>query len=103
MDPVWPESGAWPTVYAVRQLLDVTGDDFEDELTALLAAAIAQVKADVGAWVDDTDTPDEALGQAALRAVVLLRPNSNDGLEALRSDRVYRGLLMGHRRTFGFA
>jgi hypothetical protein len=98
---------AWPELDELKQLLDVTSEDFDGnddyELTRLsrvLAAAIDRVKNDVGAWDEDTDAPTERLAQAALRMAELLatRPESE-----MTRDVTYSRLIYGHRRKFGVA
>jgi hypothetical protein len=102
---------AWPELDEVKQVLDVTSDDWDGEessgggttrLTRLLAAAIAKVKLDVGLWDEDVDEPDDALAQAALRIAELmaLRPEAAIGTV---TDPTYNRLLYGHRRSFGIA
>lgn len=94
----------WPELDELKQLLDVTSTDWDDELTRQLDAAILQVKIDVGAWDEMTDEPDESLAQAAIRLAVLLRANVDTQSTALLSaDPVYMALLKGHRRRFAFA
>lgn len=102
----------WPKLDELKQVLDVESVDWDGEidgygdgptrLTRLLAAAIAKVKADVGAWDEYTDVPDESLSQAALRMAELmaLRPEAAAGVV---SDPTYQRLLTGHRRSFGIA
>lgn len=97
----------WPELDELKQLLDITsldwdGDLDETRLTRLLAAAIAQVKTDVGDWDELVDVPDAALAQAALRKAELLaqRPDSAGNVA---NDPVYRNLILGHRRRFGTA
>jgi len=107
--------GDWPLVAELKQLLDVTSDDWDDELERQLAAAVAQVKTDVGAWDEAEDVPDESLAQAAIRLAVLLRANadfdsSQGGSQrfaavatSLSNDPIYKRLLKGHHRRFGIA
>jgi|SRR3990172_8957165 len=98
----------WPQLDELKQVLDVESTDWDGDvdgptrLTRLLAAAIAKVKADVGAWDEYSDSPDESLSQAALRMAELmaLRPEAAVGVVA---DPTYQRLLFGHRRTFGIA
>ena len=93
----------WPAVGELKQLLDITGDDWDDELGRQVEAAIVQVKLDVGDWDELTDLPDEPLAQAAIRMAVLMRANAEVGTTALAADPVYRTLLKGHRRRFPFS
>ena len=101
---------AWPELDELKQLLDITSEDWDGEpeeygeetrLTRLLDAAIAKVKADVGDWGEE-DEPDTRLAQAALRMAELLalKPELAAGTVA---DPTYRRLLFGHRRRFGIA
>ncbi len=100
---------AWPELDELKQVLDVTSDDWDGDgyedltrLSRLLAAAIARVKIDVGHWDEYEDEPDDALAQAALRMAELmaLRP---EAAEAALADPTYARLLKGHRRVFGIA
>lgn len=111
----------WPDLGELKQTLDVTSDDWDgaeesggstSRLTRVLAAAIAQVKADAGglddegeprAWDDDIDLPDESLSQAALTLAVDLwqRPEETTGPPIRNAT--YNRLLKGHRRVFGIA
>lgn len=97
----------WPQLDELKQLLDITSDEWDGEdeygddtrLSQILAAAIERVKADVGHWDEAYDEPDARLARAALRMAELLstRPESAD------ADTTYRRLLAGHRRVFGVA
>jgi len=102
---------SWPDLEELKQVLDVESDDWDgaessggsvSRLTRLLAAAIAQVKADVGDWDEDTDEPDEALAQAALRLAELLALRPDAAVGAIR-DPTYNRLMFGHRASFGVA
>jgi hypothetical protein len=92
----------WPSTDEVKQVVDVTSDDWDDTLARVTAAAIAKVKLDVGDWDEDVDEPDDALAQAALRMAELisLRPEAAVGVV---TDPTYNRLLFGHRRSFGIA
>lgn len=97
----------WPELDELKQVLDVTSDDWDGDvddtrLTRLLSAAIDRVKLDVGAWDVLTDEPDESLAQAALRMAELmaLRP---EAAVSVINDPTYERLLYGHRRRFGIA
>lgn len=93
----------WPDADELKQVLDITSEDWDDTIDRALAGAIAQVKHDVGHWDEYEDEPDEALSQAALRLGELIgtRPNADTG--ELAKDPTYRTLLKGHRRVFGIA
>ena len=101
----------WPQLDELKQVLDITSDDWDGEATSsesetrlsrLLESAIDKVKADVGGWDEILDEPDARLAQAALRMAELLalKPELAAGTV---SDPTYRRLLFGHRRKFGFA
>ena len=90
----------WPTLAELKQVLDVTSDDWDDQLTRVLAAAIHQVKLDVGDWDDMSDTPDEDLAAAAL-VKAEMASNTTTDTEVLQ--RRYQSLLKGHRRRFAIA
>lgn len=92
----------WPLTAELKQLLDVSGNEWDDEFDRQVEAAIAQVKLDVGDWDEMTDAPDESLAHAAIRLAVLLRANEAPS-ESLSNDRVYQRLLKGHRRRFPIA
>ena len=98
----------WPTLADVKQKLDVTSTDWDDQIDVLRVAAIDQIKAEVGDWDELTDAPDEALSSAALLRVYELA--SADASLQGTVDRFgtrhlskSEQLLMGHRRRFPFA
>ena len=93
----------WPDADELKQVLDITSEDWDDTVDRVLAAAIAQVKSDVGNWNETDDAPDESLAQAALRMGELISTRPSAPVASLASDPAYRTLLKGHRRTFGFA
>lgn len=101
---------AWPELDELKQVLDVTSDDWNGDgeyddgtrLTRLLAAAIERVKLDTGGWDEYTDEPDEALSQAALRMAELLALRPEVAATAA-ADPTYQRLLKGHRRRFAIA
>lgn len=97
---------AWPTTAELKQRLDVTSDDWDDQLDRLLAAAIAETKSRVGDWVDDFDQPDEAVSQSALELAVELSMNREEFSQIRGTDRLInrsksKQLLFGKRRRFG--
>ena len=117
---------AWPELDELKQVLDVTSDDWDGEplsggdednqtgLTRLLATAIAAIKAYVGNWDEDVDEPDDNLSQAALRLAELLalKPElaaTVVGGRGVRmtsfaaADPTLSTLLYGRRRSFGIA
>ena len=101
---------AWPELDELKQVLDTDpssdawdGDDDGTRLTALLAAAIQHVKDETG---QDTDTPSDGLGRAALRLAELmaLRPEVAAAIgrgATFISDPAYLSFLFGQRRVFG--
>lgn len=93
---------AWPDLDELKQVLDVTSDDWDTTLERVLDSAIAKVKADVGDWDEDIDVPDERLAQAALRMGELLAQRPDSAANVL-NDAVYRNLLFAHRRKWGTA
>jgi hypothetical protein len=88
----------WPTVNELKTRLDITSNDWDSQLTRLLAAAIAETKLRVGDWVEGVDTPDDALAQSALERAVAYGMTGEDAASP-KADR----LLIGHRRRFGIA
>lgn len=101
----------WPDLDELKAVLNVEGEDWNDHLSGLLAAAIEKVKDDVGSWDESTDSPDSRLAKAALRAAALMQTNAvvssqtdtgHSINEAVDLDPVYTANLKGHRRTFGF-
>lgn len=98
----------WPDLDELKQWRDVTGSEWDGtsdstRFTRELAAAIAQVKLDVGLWDELTDVPDEALGEAAMRMAVLIRANAEIPTQLLSRDPIYQACLKGHRRRFSLA
>jgi hypothetical protein len=96
----------WPTSAELKQRLDITSDDWDDQLARLLAAAIAQTKQRVGDWVEDFDQPNEAIAQSALELAVELSATRDEfarirGTDVLVDRSKSKQLLMGHRRRFG--
>jgi hypothetical protein len=93
----------WPDEDELKRVLDIDSDDWDTTVERVLAAAIAKVKGDVGAWDEDNDEPDDSLAQAALRMgeLMSLRPNALPG--AVAQDPTYQRLLSGHRKAFGIA
>jgi len=90
----------WPDAAELKQVLDVTGDDWDLTLDRVLAASVRKVKSDVGDWDDDVDEPDENLSQAALRMGELLALRPEAAADSIK-DPTYDRLLAGHRRVFG--
>jgi hypothetical protein len=90
---------AWPTTAELKQRLDITSDDWDDQLDRLLAAAIAETKQRVGNWVEDYDRPDEAVSQSALELAVEVAQTGEAAASSVASKS--RHLLYGKRRRFG--
>jgi len=92
----------WPDLDDIKQVLNVESDDWDTRIEAVRVAAIDKVKRDVGGWDEDTDEPDDALSQAAVRMAELMseRPTAPTQ-RSLGQDPSYRSLLSGHRRKFG--
>jgi hypothetical protein len=92
----------WPDADELKQVLDVTSEDWDETLDRVLASAIRRVQLDVGDWDEYTDEPDENLSQAALRMAELMALRPESAVGAI-NDPTYNRLLKGHRRTFGVA
>lgn len=88
----------WPTATDLKRRLDITSDDWDDDMDRLLESGIRWVKVKVGDWNEDTDAPDESLSQAALERAVELATNG-ETVSPLPSKAVAQ--LYGHRRRFG--
>lgn len=93
----------WPTVDELKQTLDIDSSAWDVTMTRQLAAAVTQVKIDVGLWDELTDMPDESLAQAAMRLAVLMRTNAEVPPALLSMDPIYQSCLKGHRRRFAIA
>lgn len=93
----------WPAVSELKQVLDITSDDWDDTLSPLLAAAINKVKKDVGNWNDVTDSPDDSLNRAALRMAELMALKPEVATAVRVRDMAYQAYLFGHRRSFGIS
>lgn len=103
----------WPETAELAQVLDVENvEDWATTLDRVMAAAIEQVKTDVGRWDEYVDEPTESLSQAALRLaeLIALKPEVAAAVAGvgrvpagISMDPVYQRLLVGHRRRFGFA
>jgi len=93
----------WPTLDELKQTLDVTSDDWDDQLHRQLEASIEQVKRDIGDWDEAEDEPDGELSHAALRLAVLGRSNAEAPTTLLTNDPVYQRYIKGHRRRFPIA
>lgn len=99
--------GTWPTLADFARLVDVDAESIaadatlERALEKQLAAGIALVKDQVGAWDDVIDMPDDSLWGAALRAAYLL--SLKESPAAIVSDQVFMTYMVGHRRRFAIA
>lgn len=93
----------WPDLEELKQVLDVTSDDWDGDdgsrLTAVLESAIEHVKADVGLWDEYEDLPDVPLNRAALRMAELMALNPAAATDNAQ-DPVYQAHLFGHRKRF---
>lgn len=105
----------WPELEELKQVLNVDpdgNDDWDATLGLILASAIEKVKADVGEWDDDVDSPTDALSRAALRMAELMaqRPTvlstfaqgRQSRNASLSDDPAYQAHLFGSRKRFGF-
>jgi hypothetical protein len=89
----------WPTTAELKQRLDITSDDWDSQLSRLLAAAIAETKQRVGNWVEDYDRPNEQVSQSALELAVEMAQTGNEAVSSTKSKS--HALLVGNRRRFG--
>lgn len=90
---------AWPTTAELKQRLDITSTDWDDQLDRLLAAAIAETKSRIGEWDEDYDQPDEAISQSALELAVEVAQTGEAASSSVTAKS--RTLLYGKRRRFG--
>jgi hypothetical protein len=93
----------WPGPDELKQILDVTSEDWDETLDRVLSAAIAHVKQDVGGWDDAVDEPDDSLAQAALVAAEVLSQRTEVARSQAISDPRYLMLIKGHRKRFAVA
>ena len=94
---------AWPDADELKQVLDITSDDWDETVERVLASAIKQVKEDVGRWDEYLDEPDDKLSQAALRMGELISTRPTGDTTDLSKDPDYAALIKGRRRVFGFS
>jgi hypothetical protein len=88
----------WPQLDDLKRDQNMLDDStYDGEMEVILAAAIGQIKLEVGNWDELTDAPNEAMAEAALRRAVEL---SSDVLPP-RAERKSLQLLYGQRRRFG--
>ena len=90
----------WPEAAELKQVLDVTSDDWDVTLYRVLDAAIAKVKADRGGWDPLVDVPDDNMAQAALRMAELMALRPEAAADTIK-DPTYSRLMTGRRRVFG--
>lgn len=97
------EAAGWPDADELKRALNVDSDAWDETVQANLDAAVDKVKADVGGWDEDVDSPTRRLNRAAFRMAILM--SQAPGVEPgdLDNDPVYRANLTGHRRGFGVA
>ncbi len=88
---------AWPTVAELKQRLDITSTDWDDQLTRLLAGAVSVTKQRLGDWVEDYDQPADAVSQSALELAVEMAANGQPQEGPTKS----KSMLYGERRRFG--
>ena len=93
----------WPGPDELKQLVDVTSEDWDETLDRVLASAIYHVRHDIG--VPDTESfePDDSLAQAALVAAEVLSQRTEASRAQPITDPRYLTLLKGHRRRFSVA
>jgi len=91
----------WPELAELKQKLDITGNDWDEHLERLLAAAIEQVQTDVG---EEVDEPTASLAHAALLLAVSIGATEGEpDLSAVARSPKYQRLLKGGRVRFGVA
>ena len=90
----------WPDPAELKQVLDVTSDDWDATLDRVMASAISRVKGDRGSWDEDVDVPDENMAAAALRMGELLALRPEAAADSIK-DPTYDRLMAGRRRKFG--
>jgi hypothetical protein len=92
----------WPTLDELKQVLDITSDDWEVTAERVLESAIYETKIRVGDWDEFLDTPDCALAQYALRLAELISLRPEAAANTI-TDPTLERLMRGHRRKFGVA
>lgn len=94
----------WPDTAELKQVLDITSEDWDDTLDRVMASAIDTTKEMIVGTVTAYDArytePTDKHAQAALRMAELIatRPEATPG-----QDPTIRRLLFGQRRRFGVA
>ena len=92
----------WPALGELKQVLDVTSTDWDTTLERVLASAIREVKATVGEWDDDVDSPTDSLAAAALRMAELMAMRPDSAADTV-NDPTYARHVAGSRRRFGIS
>jgi len=93
----------WPDADELKQVLDITSNDWDETIDRVLASAILKVKQDVGCWDEYETEPDDSLAQAALRMGELMGLRPDAVPNTFSGDPTYLRLLSGHRRKFSIA
>jgi hypothetical protein len=97
----------WPTLESIKARIDQTGADMDGEhaLAGDLAAAIEQVKLDVGDWDEASDVPSSSLSRAAFLLAIRVAKAPAEAViaDVAHTDPAYGRLLKGHRRRFAIA
>src|SRR6188768_1572178 len=111
-----PEATGWPTLDELKQLLDITSEDWDGDsddtrLTRVLASAIDLIKVEISGssvvFDDIVVDPTDSQAQAALRLAELIATRPDAGVSRAGSDRMFLQdvtvlrLLKGSRRSFG--
>jgi hypothetical protein len=95
---------AWPDTAELAQVLNVDNvADWQTTLDRVMASAVAYVKLKSGSWIEGTDSPDDALAQAALRIAELMAQRPGTTANEFSGDPTFERLMYGHRRRFGVA
>lgn len=94
---------SWPDADELKKIVNVDpgSTDFDVTIERQMAAGIALVKQEVGGWNEDTDSPDDMLSGAALRAAYLL--SLRETPTAIVMDQVFMTYMAGHHRRFSIA
>lgn len=97
--------GDWPEVDDLKRRLNVLDVSIHDtEMAVILAAAINQIKLEVGNWDELVDSPNEAMAEAALQRAFEMGSADEVGITRDRFGTVHipksNQLLLGQRRRF---
>jgi hypothetical protein len=95
----------WPEVEDLKRRLNVIDVSIHDvEMEVILAAAIGQIKMEVGDWDELTDAPNEALAGSALQRAFEMGSADEVGITRGRFGTTHipksTQLLLGQRRRF---